>query len=177
MRMSARRGALECLLVLALLLPAAVLGGGDGLDPVAERPRAPAFSLPDVEGRTISLEDFRGRPVILNFWATWCPPCRAEMPALDRAATALAEVRGAVIGISVGDDAESVRRFLDQVPVAFPLPLDEASAVAQRYRVRGLPTTFVIDPRGRIVYSALGERVWDDPALLDQVRALARPGR
>lgn len=77
-----------------------------------------------------------------------------------------------VIAINVGEDAESIEAFVEQVPVSFPLPMDTDSAVTQRWPLRGLPTTFVLAPDGRLVYKATGEREWDDPALLDRVRAL-----
>lgn len=86
-------------------------------------------------------------------------------------------VRGegiALIAINVGEDAETIRRFLEDHRVDFPLPMDERSQVVQAWPVKGLPTTFVVDPEGRFAYVATGEREWDDPALLDQVRALKR---
>jgi peroxiredoxin len=94
------------------------------------------------------------------------------MPSMQRAADALAADGIAVIAINVGDDAAAIAEFLEETPVAFPLPMDPDSKVAQSYPLKGLPTTFVIDPEGRLVYRAEGERTWDDPALLDQVRAL-----
>lgn len=78
----------------------------------------------------------------------------------------------AVVAINVGDDADTIRSFLAENPVDFPLPMDLDSRVVQSYPVTGLPTTFVIDPEGRLAYVATGGREWDDPKLLDQVRAL-----
>lgn len=95
---------------------------------------------------------------------------------MQRAHAQISKEGMALIAINVGEDAETVAQFLGQVPVAFPLPLDETSAVVTSWPVRGLPTTFVVDPEGRLAYVATGGRVWDDPALLDQVRALRRPG-
>jgi len=146
------------------------------LTPVADRPLAPPFDLKGPEGEQIRLADFQGRPVIVNFWATWCPPCREEMPSMQRAHEQISKEGMAVIAINVGEDADTVAQFLGQVPVDFPLPLDETSAVVTSWPVRGLPTTFVVDPDGRLAYVATGGRAWDDPALLDQVRALRRPG-
>ena len=146
------------------------------LTPVADRPLAPPFDLKGPEGEPIRLADFLGKPVIVNFWATWCPPCREEMPSMQRAHEQISKEGMAVIAINVGEDADTVAQFLGQVPVEFPLPLDETSAVVMSWPVRGLPTTFVVDPAGRLAYVATGGRAWDDPALLDQVRALRRPG-
>ncbi len=147
-------------------------GEGQTLTPIPDKPLAPEFDLKDQQGRPQRLADYRGKPVILNFWATWCPPCREEMPSMQRAHEAVAGEGIALLAINVGDDAEAIDQFLAETPVDFPLPMDLDSGVAQRYPMKGLPTTYVIDPAGRLVYSAIGEREWDDPGLLDQVRAL-----
>jgi thiol-disulfide isomerase/thioredoxin len=158
-------------------LPMAAQAGrsdGDPLSPVAGTPPAPPFDLKDPVDRPQRLSDYRGRPVILNFWATWCPPCREEMPSMQRAHEALAGDGIALLAINVGEDADTIEQFLADTPVDFPLPMDLDSRVTQSYPVRGLPTTFVIDPEGRLAYVATGGRDWDDPRLLDRVRALKR---
>jgi peroxiredoxin len=160
--------------LLAASTAAALAAPDQGLTPLPDQPPAPAFDLRDQDGRRQRLADYLGKPVILNFWATWCPPCRAEMPAMQRAHAALAQEGIAVLAVNVGDDAEAVDEFLTETPVDFPLPMDRDSQVAQRYPLKGLPTTFVIDPQGRLVYRAEGERAWDDPKLLAPVRALRR---
>jgi thiol-disulfide isomerase/thioredoxin len=148
--------------------------GDRALTPIPDKPAAPTFDLKDQSNRPQRLADYRGKPVILNFWATWCPPCREEMPSMQRAHQALAKDDIAVVAINVGDDATAIDEFLAEIPVDFPLPMDTESLVAQSYPLKGLPTTYVIDPEGRLVYSAVGSREWDDPKLLDQVRALKR---
>ncbi len=145
---------------------------GHGLTPVEGRPLAPNFVLLDLDGEPHRLSDYRGKVVIVNFWATWCPPCRAEMPSMQRAWERL-EAQGVVmLGIDVGEDEETVFQFLADYPVEFPLLLDSESRVIEAWGVRGLPTTFVIDPEGRMVYRAVGGREWDDPQLLEKVLAL-----
>ncbi|CRI63995.1 putative Thiol-disulfide oxidoreductase resA [Thiocapsa sp. KS1] len=142
------------------------------LTPMSEDIQAPEFDLQGPAGEPQRLLDHRGKPIILNFWATWCPPCRAEMPSMQRAHETVTDEGISVIAVNVGEDAETIARFLSETDVDFPIPMDLDSEVVQSYPVKGLPTTFVIDPEGRLVYSATGEREWDDPALLDQVRAL-----
>lgn len=142
------------------------------LTPVPGRPLAPDFDLADAGGQPHRNADYLGRPLIVNFWATWCPPCRAEMPALQRAWEALRDEGVGLIAINVGEDAETVEAFLAEHPVDFPLPLDPDMRASQRWPMRGLPTTFVVDGSGRLVYQAAGERAWDHPDLLAQVRAL-----
>jgi peroxiredoxin len=164
-------------LILIVLAALALARTGDpsgeqALTPIPERPTAPEFDLKDPKDQPHRLSDYRGKTVILNFWATWCPPCREEMPSMQRAHEAVSGDGIAVVAINVGDDADTILSFLADNPVDFPLPMDLDSKVVQTYPVMGLPTTFVIDPDGRLAYVATGGREWDDPKLLDQVRAL-----
>jgi peroxiredoxin len=155
-----------------LRVSAAAPADDEGLTPMPDRPSAPAFDLKDPQDRPQRLADYRGKTVILNFWATWCPPCREEMPSMQRAHEAVSGDGIALVAINVGEDAETIREFLDSYPVEFPLPMDLDSSVVQSYPVKGLPTTFVIDPDGRLAYVATGGREWDDPKILEQVRSL-----
>ena len=145
------------------------------LTPIPDRPEAPGLDLAGHDGERYRLEDMRGKAVIVNFWATWCPPCRAEMPSMQRAWKEVAGEDILILGVNVGEDAGTIDEFIRQVPVEFPLPMDRNSTVVQTWPMRGLPTTFVVDPDGRLAYRAEGEREWDDPALLDLVRALKAP--
>jgi peroxiredoxin len=166
--------ALGILLFAALIPPAAFAesGGKALLSPIAERPEAPDFELQGPDGETYRLSQWRGQPVIVNFWATWCPPCRAEMPSMQRAWEQLQNEGVQLIAINVGEGAGEIQAFLEQAPVTFPLPMDADMRVSQTWPMTGLPTTFVVDATGRLAYKAQGEREWDDPALLDLVRAL-----
>jgi peroxiredoxin len=162
-----------CVCVLATITAWAAGGAGDkGLTSLPDRPAASAFDLADPAGERVRLSDYRGKTLIVNFWATWCPPCRAEMPSMQRAWEQLQGEDIDLIAINVGESGDDIARFIEQVPVDFRLPMDRDSEVVQAWPVRGLPTTFVVDPRGRLAYKAAGEREWDDPALLDQVRTL-----
>lgn len=166
------------LLLTALLFPVLPYAAGampQTLTPVADLPPAPDFTLKDMDGKTYSLSTLRGRPVIVNFWATWCPPCREEMPSMQRAWEQL-QVEGVMmLAINVGESADTVFQFTANYPVEFPLLLDQDSAVLGQWPVSGLPVTFVIDAEGRIAYRAIGGREWDDPALLAPVLKLRAP--
>ena len=142
------------------------------LTPVPDRPAAPDFALPDLNGKLQRLSSYRGQIVLVNFWATWCPPCRREMPSLERAWQQLQHDGVVILAVDVGEDADTVFTFTADYRVTFPLLLDKDSAVAQRWPMRGLPTTYVIDPQGRIAYRAIGGRDWDDPALLRRILSL-----
>ncbi len=158
--------------VLLLPLSAGAASLPQTLTAVEDRPPAPDFSLQDIDGNVYRLSELRGQPVIINFWATWCPPCREEMPSMQRAWEQLQKQGVMMLAINVGESADTVFQFLANYPVEFPLLLDADSDVATGWPVRGLPSTYVVDPEGRIVYSAIGGREWDDPKLLEPVLAL-----
>ena len=164
------------LLVVSLgLAPAAVVAAeksGQVLTPVADRPPAPELDLHDMDGDRHRMSDYLGRVVIVNFWATWCPPCREEMPSMQRAYEQLREEGIEILAINIGEDEDTLSAFTADHPVEFPLLLDLDSATIQRWPVKGLPTTFVVDPEGRLAYRAIGERAWDDSDLLATLRAL-----
>lgn len=137
---------------------AAVSAAGLPPAPAVGHP-APDFTLVDVAGEPVTLTALRGQPVVLNFWATWCPPCRAELPELQAASERL---RGqvAIIGVNQVEAAERVRSFAADLALTFTMPLDERGQVSRAYNVRSLPTTFFIDRNGvirRIQSGALTE--------------------
>ncbi|MEL7059451.1 MAG: TlpA disulfide reductase family protein [Acidobacteriota bacterium] len=114
---------------------------------------APLFTLPDVEGGAIELASLRGRPVIVNFWATWCPPCRAEIPALSAFARKHPEI--VVLGIAVDGEAAELREARRTMGIDYPiLRADDATLGA--YAVRSLPTTVIVDPDGRVTAAHAG---------------------
>ncbi|MEJ2592461.1 MAG: TlpA disulfide reductase family protein [Candidatus Thiodiazotropha sp.] len=148
---------------------------GEGLTPLPEPVPAPAFTLSGLDGRSHALADYAGRVVIVNFWASWCPPCRAEMPSLNRAWAKLQGKGVAMLAINAAEDRAAVAAFVGDHPIAFPVLLDSDGEAGTRWAVKGLPTTFVIDRAGRIVYRAIGDREWDDPGLLEQILNLTAP--
>ncbi len=142
------------------------------LQQVPGMPAAPSFLLPDIDGATRTLSEFEGRVVIANFWATWCPPCRAEIPSMQRSWEKL-EPRGAqMLALHVGGDADQIWAFLAEFNVTFPVLIDHSGAVARMWQTIGLPTTYVVDPQGRKNLRAIGERTWDHPDILAQILAL-----
>ncbi len=145
---------------------------GKGLTLLAEKPGAPDFELTDIDGNIHRLADYRGKVLIVNFWATWCPPCREEMPSMQRAWEKLQQESILMLAINVGEDEDTIFQFTANYPVDFPLLMDRDSKIIGAWPVRGLPTTFVVDPQGRLVYRAIGGREWDDPEILAPVRAL-----
>ena len=125
----------------------------------------PDFTLETVDGETVSLSDYRGQPIVLNFWATWCTPCREEMPLLQETYEAHADAGLVVLGVNVRETPEAVERFLEEVGVDFPVVLDPDSAVVNRYLVTSLPLTFFIDREGRLrtlVVGGMSKKVLDE---------------
>jgi peroxiredoxin len=142
------------------------------LHPVAGQPQAIDFTLKDIDDNVHRLSDYRGKVVIVNFWATWCPPCRFELPSMEKLWQAVQKEDVVMLAINIGEDADTIFTFTSDYPVTFPLLMDRDSAVLKQYPVRGVPTSFVIDPKGRIIYRAVGTREWDDKAIILQILAL-----
>jgi cytochrome c biogenesis protein CcmG/thiol:disulfide interchange protein DsbE len=123
-------------------------GGSLPAAPVVGHP-APDIMLPALSGGDFKLSEQRGKPVVLNFWATWCPPCRAELPELKSANERYAS-QVAIVGVNQAEPAETVAQLAAELGITFPLPLDQRGDVSRAYGVRSLPTTFFIDRSGVI---------------------------
>lgn len=162
------------LLSVFLLLTAGFVSAGQSLHAVTDKPAAPDFSLKNVDGVVHRLSDYRGKVVVLNFWATWCPPCREELPSMERAYKLLADEPIKIVAINVGEDADTIFTFTADYEMSYDVLMDSDSKAIKQYPVIGLPTTFVIDPQGRIVYRAVGSRDWADEKLLGKLRALLK---
>lgn len=141
----------------------------------APRP-APALKLKDIEGKSHDLAKLRGKVVLINFWATWCPPCRREMPSMERLAQRFRGQPFVVLAVDVGENPDTIEAFTSQLDTAptFPILLDTRSQVMRAWQVAGLPTTFLVDKAGRIVASAIGGREFDHPEIAKTVAALVR---
>lgn len=134
---------------------------------------APVFELRDLEGKRVSLNDFKGRVILLNFWATWCVPCRAEMPSLENLYRSFKGRGLVVIGVSVDNSTKAVKSFVREKGITFPILLDENKEVSfDDYGVIGLPVTFLIDRKGNIVEKFFGERQWDSDEIKERIREL-----
>ena len=136
---------------------------------------APDFTVYGLDGDTLSLADLRGKVVFLNFWATWCPPCRREMPSMEKLWKALSDLEGfTIVAVDVKESAQKVRRFAESQGYTFPIYLDPRGNAARSYRVRGIPTTFILNPQGQVIGGFVGGRVWDKPEVIEGFRALVK---
>ncbi len=136
--------------VLAALLVLVAASGCTGPRGPGKGDLAPEFVLSRLDGSMQKLRNYRGKIVVLNHWATWCPPCIAEMPVLDELVSLYADLDVIVVGLAADDDRERVRAFLETRPVAFDVLLDPDGAVGTEYAITGYPETFLIDRAGRI---------------------------
>ena len=124
--------------------------------------RAEDFAVALLRGEPLRLSEQRGKPVMINFWATWCAPCREEMPAMERLYRRHRDHGFVLLAVSVDTDAALVRPFLDQHKLTFPVALDSKMSLANAYGVRALPSSFLIDRDGNLAALALGPRAWDN---------------
>lgn len=134
------------------------------------------FSLQDLDGKTHTLSDYRGKVVLINFWATWCPPCRREMPSLERLHQKLKGEAFVILAADQQEDYDTVFAFtgqLDPQPT-FPILLDSKTAVSRAWKVQGLPSSFLVDKRGQVVYRAVGGREFDHPEIERLIRDLIK---
>ena len=163
------------ILLSVMLFCCATLAAAQQLRPWTGGP-TPPLALQDLDGRPHALGDYRGKVVLINFWATWCEPCRAEMPSINKLRAALAGQPFAVLAVNLGETEPRIRRFMEQVRLDFPVLLDRDSAVTKAWRARVLPASFLVGPDGRIRYAVIGEYDWTQDAARQAILALLPPG-
>ncbi len=143
-----------------------------GIRHYTEREKAPDFSLPDTTDKTHNIKDYKGQVVILNFWATWCVPCRKEMPSLKKAWARLRAEGVQLLGVAIKDDFKDVTEFKKHHNLEFPLPMDPKGNIASNWAVMAVPTAYVIDTNGRVAMRVIGGSEWDSPELINSIIAL-----
>lgn len=142
--------------------------------PAVQGNPAPGFTLKDLGGREVKLADLRGKVVVLNFWATWCPPCREEIPSMMRLNQAMAGKPFQMLAVSVDEGGKgAVEAFFKQSGAMLPALLDTDQAVSKRYGLTGVPETFVIDKKGVILKKVIGAIDWSDPAVIGYLNEAA----
>ncbi len=124
--------------------------------------KAPSFALLDLAGKTHRLQDYAGKVMVINFWASWCVPCREELPSMNRAAQQMRGQPVAWFALNVAEDREAVTAFTADFPIDFTVLLDPGGQASQDWQVIGMPTTFVVDREGYVAHKIVGSHEWDD---------------
>ncbi|MCO6431693.1 MAG: TlpA family protein disulfide reductase [Deltaproteobacteria bacterium] len=169
----------ELMLLILILFLGACQQQDTGLNPGNHPPR---IELPDLEGKKHSLEDYRGKVVLLNFWASWCLPCVAELPALQNLYDQLRDSGFVVIAVGIDDDEASLAEFKRRFGLSFPVLVDKSGTVKSRYRISGVPESFVLDSEGKLVLfpdpqsdvpsiKIFGPREWSSPDMVARIKA------
>lgn len=151
--------------IAALALPAAA---GSGATP------APDFTLPMRDGGSVNLASLKGQVVMINFWASWCGPCRAEFPILDDMYRKYKPMGFTLVGVNVESDPADAERFLSKFPVSFPIAYDAANQVSGAYGVSAMPTTLIVDRKGNVRWLHRAYKPGDENEYLNQIRAMLR---
>ncbi len=155
-----------------LLLPAWLFLSSAALAAGPSRVPAPDFTLKSDSGENLRLGEYRGQIVLINFWASWCGPCRQEMPLLDQLHKKYAPLGFTVLGVNVDQDPDQARAMLARIPVEFPVVFDSQSTVSEAYDVIAMPTTVVVDRNGDARYLHRGYKPGDEEEYQRQVRTL-----
>jgi cytochrome c biogenesis protein CcmG, thiol:disulfide interchange protein DsbE len=161
------------LLIVAGLALLAPLAAAEALKPWPGG-ATPALELEDLEGKKHRLADYRGKVVLVNFWATWCEPCRDEMPSIERLRASLEGRRFAVLAVNLAEPESRIRKFLGAVPVGFPVLLDRDSQTTRAWQAKLLPATYLVGPDGRIRYRHVGELDWSKPEVRELIVGLMK---
>ena len=135
---------------------------------------APSFSLPSRGGDTVSLASLKGKVVMLNFWASWCGPCRQEMPLLEQMHKRYGALGFTLVGVNVDANSKDAEEWLSKTPVTFPVLFDRESKVSAMYEVSAMPSTVFIDRKGNVRYLHRGYKAGDEGEYLNQIRALLK---
>jgi thiol-disulfide isomerase/thioredoxin len=135
---------------------------------------APGFSLKSRSGDMVSLDQLKGQVVMINFWASWCGPCRTEMPLLDQMYKRYSSLGFTLIGVNVEEDIRDAEKLLASMPVTFPVVFDRQSTVSKLYDVNAMPSSVFIDRKGNVRYLHRGYKNGDEGEYLNQIRALLK---
>ena len=165
----------SCLLLLIAMGPS-LPGTADGVSPLNSNnivnSKAPDFNLRDMNGKAVSLSQLKGKVVVLNFFATWCPPCRAEMPSFNKLYRLLKQRGLEVIAVSSDRSISDIKDFLEKNKVDFPVLFDADRIATKQFRVFSMPTTFLINKNGLIVEKFYGEYDWTEPETRGKIEKL-----
>lgn len=163
--------------VIVAVVAVIVLSGRKDFEPVAAGAEAIDFTLPDLNGKPVSLKDYRGKVVFLNIWATWCPTCVEEMPSMEALANELKGQPFEIIAVSIDSEGPAVvKKYIEKLGLTFTVLHDRSGKIKNVYKTTGVPETFVIDQNGIIAEKVMGPRDWTNKVYLNTIMELLKNG-
>lgn len=156
-----------------MLLSVALLFSGAAVAKEVNKP-APEIALPDKSGSTVKLSDFKGQVVMVNFWASWCQPCRTEMPLIEDLYQRFKKIGFTVLAVNVDENPDNGKKMLKEVPVSFPVVFDSKNKMIEKYQVQAMPSTYMVDRKGNIREVHRGYKPGDEADYEQYVRKLLR---
>ncbi len=166
-------------IVVVAIVISIVIGQKEKYSPIVPGSRAPDFTLPDLKGRMVSLSDHRGKVVFVNFWATWCKPCREEMPSMERLYRFLKskDVPFEILAVSIDSEGpEVVENFRKEFNLTFPILHDRKGKIKEIYKTTGVPESFIVDQKGVVAQKVIGGQDWTKPEAMGVIEALLKDG-
>jgi len=142
------------------------------LKPVTQTLPSPELVLTDLEGNTHNLKDYRGSVVLVQFWATYCGPCRKEMPSMNKMQAKMGDVPFKILAVDMGETKEEVTAFVNEVKPEFTILMDEEGKSIEDWKVFAAPSNFIVGPDGNIKYTLFGGVEWDEDELIEKLKAL-----
>ncbi len=153
--------------------PFSLAAQATNLKPVKGKVAAPVLQLQDLQGKKHDLTDYKGQVVLVQFWATYCGPCRKEMPSMNKMMKKMADVPFKILAVDMGESKEEVQQFVSEVKPEFTILMDEDGKSIGDWRVFAAPSNFIIDPEGNIRYTLFGGVEWDSDELIEKLKAVA----
>ncbi|BBP05543.1 thioredoxin [Sulfuriferula plumbiphila] len=135
----------------------------------------PPLVLKDLSGKTHNLKDYRGQVVLINFWATWCPPCRAEMPSMQRLKEKMADRPFVILAVDMGETEDAVQSYIREIKTDFTVLMDKDGHALKAWKVFAFPTSYVVDAQGKIRYGLFGSIEWDEADSVGKITGLLPP--
>jgi len=160
--------------IILMLVSMSVLASAATLKPVTGKIAAPPLVLQDLDGKTHDLKDYRGKVILVQFWATYCPPCRVEMPSMNRMVEKMGDIPFKILAVDMGETEAEVKQFVAEVKPEFTILMDEDGKSISDWRVFAAPSNFIIGPEGNIRYTLFGGVEWDSDELIEKLKAVAK---
>ena len=161
-------------ILLAIIFSISGIVSSANLKPYTGKGKIPDLKLYDLQGKQHSLDDYKGHVVLVQFWATYCTPCRKEMPSMNKLMKKMAGVPFKILAVDMGEEKEEVERFVNEVKPEFTILMDSSGKSIADWRVFAAPSNFIIDSEGNIKYTLFGGVEWDSDEMVQKLKALSK---